>query len=161
PVIHRDLKPANILVQRGREGRFDLRIADFGIGDISTRRALDQSHVATLANLSLPTLLRGAHTPMYPSPQQQRGRAPDVRDDVYALGVIWYQLLLQDVSREAPAGLDWADELTALGVSEPLIRLLGECVSIKPEKRPGDAAVLGERLQRLLKQGLDGGTDVE
>ncbi len=153
PVIHRDLKPANVLVQKLGPGKFDLRIADFGIGDIAARGAIDQAKVSTVVDVSLPTQLRGAHTPRYASPQQKRGEAPDVRDDVYALGVIWYQLLVQDLGRDVPSGLDWVDELKGLGVSEPVIRLLADCLAANADKRPADAGVLAERLRALQKPG--------
>jgi serine/threonine protein kinase len=155
PVIHRDLKPANILVQNLGAHKIDLRVADFGIGDIAAQRELDQASVQTATNMSLPTAVRRAHTPRYASPQQKAGEPPDVRDDVYALGVIWYQLFVQDLGQELPSGLELADDLKALGVSEPLVRLLGECVSSKPDKRPADAATLAERLRRVLKPEAD------
>ena len=71
----------------------------------------------------LAATLAGAHTPLYASPQQIRGETPDVRDDVHALGVIWYQLLTGDLSTGAPTGL-WTEELADAGLSRELIRLL-------------------------------------
>ena len=59
--------------------------------------------------------LRGAHTPLYASPQQRDGQPPDPRDDVHALGVIWYQLLTGDLGSGAPTGL-WTDDLEEQGV---------------------------------------------
>jgi formylglycine-generating enzyme required for sulfatase activity len=81
--------------------------------------------------------------------QQKLGQPADVRDDVYSLGIIWYQLLIGDVTSEGPMGM-WVEELEALGVSKELIRLLGRCVSPRPEVRPADAAELAAELARLL-----------
>jgi hypothetical protein len=103
----------------------------------------------TLRGEALGTTLRGAHTPLYASPQQMRGDPPDVRDDVHALGVIWYQLLTADLGSGAPTGL-WADELEDAGLSRDLVRLLGACVAARVEKRLPDAGVLAAQLAELL-----------
>ncbi len=76
PVVHRDLKPANVLVAlpphppapsptQGRGGEYDLRVTDFGIGGVAALPALTEARLGTT--------LRGAHTPLYASPQQVRG----------------------------------------------------------------------------------------
>src|SRR5262249_4700469 len=70
-------------------------------------------------------------------------------DDVYSLGVIGYQLLTGDLGSGAPTGL-WGEELEEQGVPRELVRLLGACVSGRAEKRPADAAVLAEELQKGL-----------
>jgi serine/threonine protein kinase len=149
PIVHRDLKPANVLIQRGAKDDYVLRVTDFGIGSVAALPALRASVMGTTARGDLlATTLRGAHTPLYASPQQIRGEPPDVRDDVHALGVIWYQLLTGDLGSGAPTGL-WADELADAGLSRDLIRLLGACVDARADKRPADAARLAEQLETL------------
>jgi serine/threonine-protein kinase len=79
-VIHRDLKPSNILVKE--DGT--VKLLDFGIAkqlDV-TDAAKDQ----TLTGL-------GLMTPAYAAPEQIRGERVDIRTDVYALGVVLYELL--------------------------------------------------------------------
>jgi serine/threonine protein kinase len=142
PIVHRDLKPANVLVQPGADGDYLLRVTDFGIGG-----------VAALA--SEESVLRGSCTPLYASPQQMRGEPPDPRDDVHALGVIWYQLLTGDLSSGAPTGL-WTEELEVQGLSRDLIKLLGACVSGKLERRPADAQALADQLGPLLQPSKPG-----
>jgi serine/threonine protein kinase len=150
PIVHRDLKPANVLVQREAHNGFALRVTDFGIGSVAALPAIRESVQGTTTRGGvLATALRGAHTPLYASPQQMRGEAPDVRDDVHALGVIWYQMLTGDLSSGAPTGL-WAEELEDGGVSRDMIRLLGACVAAKAERRPIDAAALAEQVGALL-----------
>jgi hypothetical protein len=150
PVVHRDLKPANVLVQRTADGDYTFRITDFGIGSVAALPAQRESRLGTpTRGDALATILRGAHTPLYASPEQRRGEPPDVRDDVHALGVIWYQLLTGDLGNGAPAGL-WADDLEAAGLGRDLIRLLGACVAPRAERRPPDAAALAEQLASLL-----------
>jgi hypothetical protein len=79
-----------------------------------------------------------------------RGAPPDPRDDVHALGVIWYQMLVGDFSEGAPTGLDWADELRHQGVDDRLVRLLGACVATKAQNRPPDALAVAERIESVL-----------
>ena len=76
-VIHRDLKPANVLYD---EANREVLIADFGLA-----RLADQ---ATDASNGVP---KG--TPAYMAPEQARGEPVDARADVFALGVVAYELL--------------------------------------------------------------------
>jgi tetratricopeptide (TPR) repeat protein len=165
PVVHRDLKPGNILVQRLGEGKFDLRIADFGIGLIAGEQALEQTHRGSTVSMAPPLTILGSYTPLYASPQQINREPPDPCDDVHALGVIWYQLLIGDLRLGAPTGL-WTRTLEKAGMSVAQIELLGECVSASATDRPRDAKDLADRLAVLLpgKQGsqgarLDAGTE--
>ncbi|HEY7426876.1 MAG TPA: bifunctional serine/threonine-protein kinase/formylglycine-generating enzyme family protein [Gemmataceae bacterium] len=147
PIVHRDLKPANILLQPSSDGTMRARVADFGIGGIAARQAREQATGGLTRGAFLATALRGACTPLYASPQQQRGEVPDPRDDVYSLGVIWYQMLTGDLLTGASA--DWRDEIEDKGVPEDVRRLLGACLASKAEKRPANADVLAEELARL------------
>ena len=101
--------------------------------------------------------LRYACTPLYASQQQKDGADPDPRDDVFALGVIWYQLSLRDLSKGAPTGLGWDKKLRGLGLSERHIELLGQCMAEDRDDRPKDAQELFERLARLSADQSDGG----
>lgn len=75
-VIHRDLKPANILVDRAG----DAYISDFGVA-------------RSLASQGLTRTGAVVGTPDYLSPEQARGDAVDARSDLYALGLILYEML--------------------------------------------------------------------
>jgi serine/threonine protein kinase len=147
-LVHRDLKPANVLLTE--DGT--IKLADFGIGGLVARQAVQASRIGTVASNRLSpaeqaSLFRGAGTPLYMSPEQKQGAAPDPRQDIYSLGVLWYQLLLGDVTREMAHG--WARELEMkYAVPAGHIRLIDQCVGWI-EERSKDAGSLLPMLRKL------------
>ncbi len=84
-IIHRDLKPGNVLVS-SHEGEHFARVIDFGIAKAVSGELTDRSHATRIDQV--------IGTPLYMSPEQARGETDiDTRTDVYALGVILYELL--------------------------------------------------------------------
>jgi formylglycine-generating enzyme required for sulfatase activity/serine/threonine protein kinase len=148
-LVHRDLKPSNILVQRGENGKFVLRVTDFGIGGLAAQPVLERSRSSSSLVGNMASVLTGAYSPLYASPQQVGGDKPDPRDDVYALGVIWYQLLSGDLTRPPPTGRRWVDDLRNRGMSDAAVNLLSSCFESAPADRPDDAGTLFEMLQTL------------
>ena len=96
-VIHRDLKPDNIIVWEDRTGREHVKVCDFGIAKILDPREGN--------SITVDGFVCG--TPQYMAPEQARGDEIDHRVDVYAAGVVLYQMLVGKV----PFGGD-----TALGI---------------------------------------------
>jgi serine/threonine protein kinase len=148
PVVHRDLKPANILVSASGKG-YRFKIADFGIGAVASRATIRGVRSGQTGMPERKTMtVSGAYTPLYASPQQIDGEPADPRDDVHALGVIWYQLLTNRTGLlQLPS--DWRDDLRALNVPTSHQELLADCIASKPERRPPDAAELVTRLAKL------------
>lgn len=81
-IIHRDFKPENILVFADRSGRDRVKVCDFGIAKI-----LDGEG----QTITVDGFVCG--TPQYMAPEQARGEDVDRRVDVYAAGVVLYQML--------------------------------------------------------------------
>jgi serine/threonine-protein kinase len=82
-IIHRDLKPANIMVG-GTDDTPRVKVLDFGLA-----KMMNQDLIA--GDLTNPGMVLG--TPYFMSPEQFEGREVDQRSDVYALGVLVYQML--------------------------------------------------------------------
>jgi len=151
PIVHGDLKPANILVQRMADGTLGVKIADFGIGRVASSYAVRLSLRGATPSQLLSTALRGACTTLYASPQQMRGADADPRDDVYALGIIWSQLLQGDLTRGRPEGEMWQKQLAEQGMAPALVDLLAGCIEENPDDRPRNAGALADRLTELLQ----------
>jgi formylglycine-generating enzyme required for sulfatase activity len=139
PVVHRDLKPANILVVE-TQGKRRFKITDFGIGGIVGRAPTGNSTA----------LVSGSYSIQYASPQQRQGSPADPRDDVYALGVIWYQLMTGNLSSGAPGGVEWLRDLRSRGLNDRQVRLLASCLEDNPNKRPANAVELVRRLREVF-----------
>src|SRR5579859_7682513 len=91
-IVHRDLKPENIILEPVRSGGDFVKVVDFGLAKMRVE-AQQQP------NITSPGIVCG--TPEYMSPEQARGDPLDARSDLYAVGVILYQLLTGRLPFEA------------------------------------------------------------
>jgi serine/threonine protein kinase len=135
-VYHRDIKPANILLTRPPD--VQPKITDFGLG---CAEATDQGE-AESGEVDL--MLAG--TPMYWPPEAFRpfaARTPALYD-VFALGVLWYQLLVERMDRPS---YDFAAELRERGEDSHTIQLISRCLA-RPERRFPDAGELNNHMEQ-------------
>ena len=151
-VIHRDLKPANILVEETGEPK----VLDFGVA-----RATD-ADLLTAAGLTRTGQLLG--TPRYMSPEQVAADpdAIDQRADVYALGVILFELVahrlpyqLENRPLAEAARLIQEQDSPRLGSLDPELRgdvetIVAKALEKDPARRYQSAATLAEDLRRWL-----------
>lgn len=97
-ILHRDLKPENVVVQQLRTHGELIKILDFGIATL-----MDTSN-GMQKGLTAQGLICG--TPEYMSPEQVRGQPLDGRSDLYAVGVILYQMLAGRLPFDAESAVD-------------------------------------------------------
>ena len=83
-IVHRDFKPANILISRDNAGRFIPKIADFGLSKLVSNDELDSSDF---------DLSDGRGTPSYKAPEQIEGSRVSFNLDLWAFGVILYEIM--------------------------------------------------------------------
>jgi tRNA A-37 threonylcarbamoyl transferase component Bud32 len=101
-IVHRDLKPDNVVLAE-RAGQKDwVEVLDFGIAKRSTE------HDPNEAKLTQQGMVLG--TPPYMSPEQFTGQPVDVRSDIYALGVMAYEMLTGRLPWEANTAWEWASK---------------------------------------------------
>ena len=143
-VLHKDLKPSNVLIATDEPGRHHIRLTDFGSG-----RVLNDTYLAKMNITRLGFTRQGpdsevtSGTPMYLAPELIEGQSPTVQADIYALGVMLYQLVIGDFRRLLAPG--WEH-----GVPDELLREdIAAAADGDPTRRLADAAQLAQRLRSL------------
>jgi eukaryotic-like serine/threonine-protein kinase len=144
-VVHRDVKPANILINESGQPM----LSDFGIVKIT-----ETNESIKLTGTGIPI-----GTPSYMSPEQIQGRQVDSRTDIYALAVIFFEL----VTGRKPYWGNSAIEITLKHLNDPVPKvrqivrdlpvevehLIVKGMAKKPEDRFPDMAVFAAELERL------------
>ena len=151
-VIHRDLKPSNLLVDASGEPH----ILDFGLAKMTGADEDPEAILLTLSGALLGTL-------PYMAPEQAAGdsKAIDTRTDVYALGVILYELLTETYPYEVVGQMASVLHNIASAVPKPpstINRRIGNEVEVivlralakEPDRRYGSASELGKDIGRFL-----------
>jgi eukaryotic-like serine/threonine-protein kinase len=110
-VLHKDLKPANLLVSERPGGGWQMRVTDFGSARLLEPERLRQLGITQLGLTVTQGVISdvGAATPQYVAPEQLAGGAATAQSDVFALGILLYQLVVGDVRRPLVSG--WAREV--------------------------------------------------
>ncbi|GER24006.1 serine/threonine protein kinase [Zafaria cholistanensis] len=139
-LVHRDMKPENVLLSD--EGR--IKVADFGLARAATGHTATGNLVGTVA---------------YISPELITGEPADARSDVYAVGIMLYELLTgrQPFSAESPIQVAFqhvnesvpAPSAAVPGLASDLDELVEWCTARDPEDRPRDAAALLGELRHI------------
>ena len=169
-VIHRDLKPANVKLRE--DGT--IKVLDYGLakalGDDATDSGLSQSPTLTRQGTKVGAILG---TAAYMSPEQAKGKRVDKRTDVWAFGVVLYEML---TGRRLFAGETVTDILAAVltqklnfdalprSTPEHIRRLLRRCLVRDAKRRLrdiGEARLVFEGDQELIAAGTDASTGLQ
>jgi serine/threonine-protein kinase len=149
-IVHRDLKPANLFLARRADGTSRVKVLDFGISKI----LIDPSK-GDADHLTRTSTLMGS--PLYMSPEQMiSAKHADHRTDIWALGVILYEL----VSGHSPFLAGTLPEICSRIMAAPhdplqgvaphvppgLVQVIDTCLVKKPEERCPNLAVLATAL---------------
>ncbi len=153
-MVHRDIKPQNVLLSR----RGEAKVADFGIA-----RAVSSTTMTKMG-----AVMGTAH---YLSPEQALGKPATPKSDLYALGVVLYEMLTREVPHDAetPIGIAMQHIQGELrpprevnpNVPEEINALVVRLMAKEPEQRYQDAAELIDDLKRVLRSLEYRGTTVE
>jgi hypothetical protein len=142
-IVHRDLKPANIKLRPDGS----VKVLDFGLAKAieSHSDIAERSHVPTVADATAAGLILG--TAAYMAPEQARGRTVDKRADIWAFGVVLWEMLtgrplfhgetLTDtLAAVLTLDIDWS--LLPASTPPALVDLLRRCLERDPKKRLRD-----------------------
>jgi len=158
-VVHRDLKPANVFLCEAPEGCVDAKVLDFGLAKFLSVDELSQDVTLTRRG-------RIVGTPAYMAPEQITGVSLDQRADVYALGVLLFELLadrrpfhygrrselLRAHLFEAPPWL--ADTRPGLVVHPDLERFVRRALAKDPDERFAGGGEMREALSAIDEESV-------
>jgi serine/threonine-protein kinase len=146
-IVHRDLKPSNVMLLLEENNTESVKVLDFGLARIAGQSVPGEQLTRTGSVFG---------TPEYMSPEQARGEIVDHRADLYALGVILYELLSGRQPFMAP-------ELVAIlikhiqepppplpaDIPAPIAAYVMSLLDKHPKNRPDDARQVAKALRRL------------
>ncbi|HKD59411.1 MAG TPA: serine/threonine-protein kinase [Terracidiphilus sp.] len=149
-VVHRDLKPENIMV----DANDDIKLIDFGIaGDTGSKRLTYANFTATLG------------TADYISPEQIKGKRGDGRSDIYAMGVILYEMLSgripftgsspMEVMNDRLLNYPMPPSVAEPSISPQLQEVLYRALERDPQNRYANAREFAHDLQHLDQVGIE------
>ena len=153
-VIHRDMKPDNLFMTRDASGQYVVKVLDFGIAKV-------MDAAGGMGNKTRTGVLLG--TPGYMSPEQiKNSKAVDARSDLWAVGIIFYEMLTQQIPFHAEnefARLTavLTDEATPIEKTAPHLVAWSGFFRKALAKEPGDRFQTAEEMGNALMATARGG----
>jgi serine/threonine-protein kinase len=154
-IVHRDLKPDNVMLVKRGERTDMVKVLDFGIAKLMRMPELRITHKGEVLG-----------TPLYMAPEQLREGGADERSDVYALGVIAYELLTGTLPFEAASPLEVLSRVLreaprpprrtprGANVSQELEAVIMRCMAKDPAARYQSAEALREAFASVARPQL-------
>lgn len=150
-VLHKDLKPANVVIMPREpnagmpnlSAHWQVRLTDFGSGRLLNPERLEQLGISKLGMTVTQNIAvdDSSGTPLYLAPEVFAGITPTIQSDVYALGVIFYQLLSGRLHQPMAPG--WEQD-----ISDPILRAdIQAATNGQPARRLGSVQELTHRLR--------------
>src|SRR6185295_10201243 len=151
-ITHRDLKPANIKIKP--DGT--VKVLDFGLAKVDAVSGVSQSENSPTLSMAATQMGVILGTAGYMSPEQARGKSVDKRADIWAFGVVFYELLM---GKRLFQGEDVSHTMAAVIMQEPNLdevpvqvrKLLRRCLEKDPKKRLRDIS----GVELLLESGIE------
>jgi serine/threonine protein kinase len=153
-IVHRDLKPDNIFMTTEKEGRFFVKLLDFGIA-----KFLEGGVQGGRTRTGVPI-----GTPYYMSPEQASGEKVDALSDIYSMGVILYEMftgsvpfLSESVMKIINAHM-WQEPAPPhelADVDRELEKIILWCLAKEKQKRPATVDALRRALMPVLRRLVD------
>ncbi len=155
-IVHRDLKPSNIMLKWHPTTKDFVKVCDFGMAKLETYDNME-------TKLTVPGTVHG--TPGYMAPEQCKGEETDTRTDIYAMGVILYQmltghlpfhgnnviqLLQQQLFHKPPALQQMAPHLQQFESIHLLEQVVSRCLDNSPDARYPNVEALRQELVLTL-----------
>lgn len=151
-VVHRDLKPENLMLVVTSDGSLQVKVLDFGIAQA----------VEGDTKLTKTGMVYG--TPKYMAPEQAQGAEMTGRTDIYALGIILFQMLVGQAPFDGDTAMQIAlhqvqspapqvrDLLGPEDVPESLVLLVSDMLRKAPEQRPDSVLEVRDRLEAVQNE---------
>jgi Flp pilus assembly protein TadD len=159
-IIHRDIKPSNVFVtKRGQAKVLDFGLAKLVAKDVLSLAPEEASSKATQGSVSIVGVISG--TPAYMSPEQVRGDDLDARADIFALGLLLYEMatgkqafggktggaIIEAILTRTPVAVHTVNPQ----IPEQLEEIINKCMEKDREKRYQSAAEVRADLQQLKR----------